>query len=70
MKLKSLFELKNQNKLNKNNSVSSDIPNIKPKLTWKPPKNYHTINTFMEALDDDVDKLSKQKQTFPPNNIS
>ena len=32
-KLKSFFELKTQNKLNKNNSASSDILNIKPKST-------------------------------------
>ena len=36
IKLKSFFELKNQSKLNAN-SVSSDIPNIKPKSTWEPP---------------------------------
>ena len=33
IKLKSFFELKNQNKTNKNNSASSDIPNMKPKST-------------------------------------
>ena len=50
--------------------MSSDISNIKPKSTWKPQKNYHTINTFIEALDDNIDELFKQKQTFPRNNIS
>ena len=33
IKLKTFFELKNPNKLNENNSASSDIPNIKPKST-------------------------------------
>ena len=62
--------MKNQNKFNKNNNASSDIPNIKSKSTWKLPKNYHTINTFIEALNNDVDELLKQKQTLPSNNIS
>ena len=47
IKLKSFFELKNQNKLNKNNSVSSDIPNIKPKSTQEPLKSHQTINAFI-----------------------
>ena len=62
--------MKNQNKFNKNNNASSDILNIKSKSTWKLPKNYHTINTFVEARNNDVDKLLKQKQTLPGNNIS
>ena len=70
IKLKSFFELKNQNKPNENNSTPSDIPNIKFKSTWEPPKNHHTINTFIEALNNDVDELFKHKQTLPRNNIS
>ena len=35
-------------------STPSDIPNIKPKSTWEPQENHHTINTFMEALNNDV----------------
>ena len=30
------FDLKNQNKLNKKNSASSNIPNIRSKSTWEP----------------------------------
>ena len=70
IELKSFFELKNLNKLNKHNNVSSNIPNIKPKSTWEPPKNHHTINRFIEALNNDVDELFQQKQTLPRNNIS
>ena len=70
IKLKSFFELKNQNKSNENNSTSPDIPNITPKSTWEPPKNHHNINTFIEALNNDVDELFKHKQTLPRNNIS
>ena len=58
IKLKSFFELKNQNKPNETiNSTTSDIPNIKPKSTWELPKNPHTINTFIEVLNKDVDEL-------------
>ena len=71
IKLKSFFELKNQNKPNKNNSASSDIPNMKPKSTWEPQKNHNTIiNTFIEALNNDVDEFFKHKQTLPRKNIS
>ena len=66
IKLKSFFELKNQSKLNAN-SVSSGIPNIKPKSTWEPPKNHH-INRFIEALNNDLDELFKHKQTLLHNN--
>ena len=38
MKLIRFFELKNQDKPNKNNTTASDIPNIKPRLTWEPEK--------------------------------
>ena len=62
--------MKNQSKFNKNNNSSSDIPNIKSKSTWKLPKNYHTINTFVETRNNDIDELLKQKQTLPRNNIS
>ena len=42
IKLKSFFELKKQDKPNKNNNKFSDIPNIKPKSTWNPKKSsYH-----------------------------
>ena len=70
IKPKIFLELKNQHKPNENNSKSSDIPNIKPKPTWEPPKNYHTINTFIEALNNDVDELFEHRQTLPRNNIS
>ena len=30
------FELKNINKLNENNSTSSDVPKIKPTSVWEP----------------------------------
>ena len=56
---KKFFELKNQSKFNKNNNLSSDIPNIKSKSTWKLPKNYHTINTFVETRNNDIDELLK-----------
>ena len=69
IKLKSFFELKNQSKLNAN-SVSSGIPNIKPKSTWEPPKNHHIINRFIEALNNDLDELFKHKQTLLHNNIA
>ena len=62
--------MKSKDKPNKNNSTSSDIPNIKPKSTWETPKNDYTINTFIEALNNDVDELFKHKQTLPRNNIS
>ena len=62
--------MKHQDKPNENNSTSSDIPNIKPKSTWETPKNDYTINTFIEALNNDVDELFKHKQTLPHNNIS
>ena len=42
----------------------SDIPNIKPKSTWEPKKNHHTINSFIEALNNDVDEIFKHKQTL------
>ena len=64
IKLKSFFELKKQDKPNKNNNTSSAIPNIKAKSTWEPPKNCHTINTFIEAPNNDVDELFKHKQTL------
>ena len=30
------FELKNINKINENNSTSSDVPKIKPASVWEP----------------------------------
>ena len=33
-------------------------------------KKHHTMNTFIEALNNDVDELFKHKQTLPRNNIS
>ena len=34
------------------------------------PKNHHNINTFTEALNDDVEELFKYKETLTCNNIS
>ena len=59
--LKNFFELKNQDKPNKNNSMSLDIPNNKPKSTWEPPKNHETMNMFIEVLNNNVDELFKHK---------
>ena len=56
--LKSFFELKKQDKPNENNNTSSDIPHIKPKSTSEPLENHHTINTSIEALNNDVDEKS------------
>ena len=64
------FELKNINKVNGNNSTSSDVPKIKPKSVWEPQKYHHAIKTFIEALNIDVDKPVKHIQTLPRNNIS
>ena len=55
--------MKIQDKPNKKNNTSSDIPNIKSKSTWEPPKNHHTINTLIEPLNNHVDEPSKHKQT-------
>lgn len=33
------------------NNMTSDISNTNPKSNWKPQKNYHAINTFIEAVD-------------------
>ena len=33
-------------------------------------KNHHNINTFTEALNDDVEELFKHKETLTCNNIS
>ena len=49
---KKQFKLK---KPNENNNTSSDITKSKPKLTWELVKNHHTISTFIEALNKDVD---------------
>ena len=38
VKLEISCELKNQSIINEKNSASLDIPNIKPKSTWDPPK--------------------------------
>ena len=56
--MKSFFELKKQDKPNENNNMSSDIPYIKLKSTSKPSENHHTINTSIEALNNDVDEKS------------
>ena len=56
--MKSFFELKKQDKPNENNNTSSDIPYIKPKSTSEPLENHHTINTSIEALNNDVDEKS------------
>ena len=50
--------------------MSSDIPNIKPKSTWEPKNSHCTINTFIQALNNDLDELFKHKQTLPCNNVS
>ena len=62
--------MKKQDKPDENNNTSSDIPNIKPKSTWEPPENHHTINTFMQTLSNDVDEIFKHKRTLLRNNIS
>ena len=58
--------MKNQNKPNENNSTSSDIP----KENWVPQKNRYTINTFTEAVNNDVEKLFKHKLNLSRNNLS
>ena len=62
--------MKNQNKPNENNSTTSDIPKIKPKETWVPQKNRYTINTFTEAVNNNVEKLFKHKLNLSRNNLS
>ena len=70
IKLESFFELKIQDKPNEKNSTSLHISNIKPKSTWEPPKNHRIINTFIVALNNDVNELFKHKQTLIRNNMS
>ena len=62
--------MKNKEKPNKNNSATSDISNIKPKSTLESIRSHNTINTFKEALNNNVDEFFKHKQTLPCNNIS
>ena len=47
----------------------SDILNVKSKLNWEPQKNY-TSNTYVEAVDNDMEEILEHKQTLQWNNIS
>ena len=62
--------LKEGNETNKNNNTTSDIPNIKPRSNWESQKDHHTINTFIEAVVNDIEEILEQNHTLPRNNIS
>ena len=68
IKPKAFFELKEGNKINKNNNTSPDIPNIKPKSQLGPQKNHHIGNTFTKAFNNIIGEILEPKQTLPGNN--
>ena len=41
----------------------SDILNVISKLNWEPQKNY-TSNTYVEAVDNDMEEILEHKQTL------
>ena len=70
LNIKLFYGPQEENKTDKNNNSTSDIPNTKPKSNLEPQKNRHTINTFIEAVDNDIEKILENKQILPRSNIS
>ena len=67
IKLKGVFELKNQDELNENNSTFTYISSITPKSAWEPQKFTTPFTSSRKHL---IDKLFENKQALPHNNIS
>ena len=67
IKLKDFFELKNQEKLKENNSTFTYISSITPKSAWESQKITAPLTSSRKHL---IDKLFKNKQALPRNNIS
>ena len=67
------FSLKNQDNPNENNGLPLDVhppaPPPPPPAPLKKKKNDCTIQTFIEALNNDVDQLFKHNQTLQRNDI-
>ena len=44
-----------------------NISNTKPNSNWEQKKNHHSINTCIEAVDSDIEKILEHKQTLSQN---
>ena len=45
-------------------------PIIKCKSNWEPKKNHHTIETFVEAVENNVENILQEKKKLPRNYFS
>ena len=67
IKLKAHFALQENHDINQLNYEKYIIPK---KRTWKTNKNDHTVNTFVKAIDNDIENLLTKKTTLPKSNLS
>ena len=74
IKLKAYFSTKESNHQNNHQNDNQDVSKptliLNSKSTWQPSKNHHTVETFIESLDNDIEKLITNKQKLPKNNLS
>ena len=49
---------------------SDEMPIIKSNSNWQPKENHHTIETFIEAIDNEMNESITKKQKLPKNNLS
>ena len=58
---------------NKENQQAHQVlsePVIKCKSNWEPKKNHHTVETFVEAVENNVVNILQEKKELPSNNLS
>ena len=58
------------NNNNKNQQTKKIVTIIKCKSNWEPKKNHHTIETFVEAVESNVENILQEKKKFPRNYFS
>ena len=45
-------------------------PFIKCKSNWQPKNNHHTVEIFVEAVENNVENILQEKKKLPRNNLS
>ena len=67
IKLKAFF----QNTKEKNETEQNQAKlKIKTKSSWEPKKNHHTIESFIEAVDNDINNIIQEKKKLPKSNLT
>ena len=67
-KLKAFFHNKSEQK--QETEQPNKEPSIKSKTSWEPKENHHTVQTFIEVVNDDVVERFLDKNKLPKNNLT